>query len=321
MTDLVPVAAAMPPALVDNLDTAARLIAAARSPRTTAEYRRDWARFTEWAQALGIDPRSAQPEHVAAYVGHLTDAGRKASTISRAVYALAVTFDDLGRGDDNPARHPGVRRTLKGMRRTVGTAPKRARALSTTELGRMSSHLPDTLIGQRDRALLLIGFAAALRRSEISALDAGDLTDSLSGLEVRVRRSKTDQEGEGATIPVAPSADPVCCPVLAWRTWRNAAQLEDGPAFRSIDRHGRMGGRLSARAVTTVLERSAARAGVSTDGLSAHSLRAGYVTTAAQRGHRELDIREISRHRSLTVLQGYVRRATVWQNPATDLGW
>ena len=311
----------MTPALADDLGTAARLIAAARSPRTVQEYQRDWTRFETWAQGRGLDPASIQPEHVAAYVGHLTDAGYKASKISRAVYALAVTFDDLGRGDDNPARHPGVRRTLKGMRRTVGTTPKRARALSTTELGRISSHLPDTLIGRRDRALLLVGFAAALRRSELSALDVVDLADSLSGLEVRVRRSKTDQEGEGAVIPVAPSADPVCCPVLAWRAWRTAAQLEDGPAFVSVDRHGRKGGRLSARAVGTVLERSADRAGVPTDGLSAHSLRAGYVTTAAQRGHRELDIREISRHRSLTVLQGYVRRATVWQNPATDLGW
>lgn len=318
---LVPAAPAMTPALVDDLDTAARLIAAARSPRTVAEYRRDWKRFAAWAQDRGLDPVAVQPEHVAAYVGSLVDEGYKASTINRAVYAVAVTLDDMGRGDDNPVRHPGVKRTLKGMRNTVGVAPKRARPLSTTELGRISSHLPDTLIGKRDRALLLLGFAAALRRSEISALDTADLTDSLSGLEVNIRRSKADQQGAGAVIPVATSADPVCCPVLAWRAWRTAAQLDDGPAFRSIDRHGRMGGRLSARAVTTVLERSAQRAGVSTDRLSAHSLRAGYVTAAAQRGHREMDIKEISRHASLTVLQGYVRRATVWNNPATDLGW
>lgn len=321
VADLVLAASPTSPALLDDMTTAARLIGAARSPRTIKEYRADWQRFAAWAVSRGLTPENAQPEHIAGYIGHLVDRGYKDSTITRAVYSLVVTFEDLGAGDDNPARHPGVKRALKGMRRTVKVARKKARPITTTELGRMSSHLPDSAPGHRDRAILLIGFAAALRRSEIAALNVEDIVDNLSGLEITIRSSKTDQEGEGRTIPIAPASDPACCPVLAWRAWRTVAQLDRGPAFVSINRHGTHGGRLSSRAVTNVIDKAAVRAGVSTDLLSAHSLRAGYVTTAAQRGHSERAISNVSRHASVAVLRGYVRRATIWQDSATDLGW
>jgi integrase len=189
------------------------------------------------------------------------------------------------------------------------------------EVSRMAGALPDTLAGIRDRALLLLGFAAALRRSELANLLVEDVVEVDAGLEVTIRRSKTDQDGEGAVVPVRLARDPASCPVRAWQAWTTAADLTDGPAWRAINRHGAIGAGLSDRAITDILVRAATSAGVNTDGLSAHSLRAGYVTAAALGGASERAIAAVSRHQSVPVLRSYVRRATVWQDAATDLGW
>lgn len=306
--------------LAAELGAAQRLARHSRSPRTLTEYQRDWRRFCEWANARDLDPAQAEPEVLGAYVAHLVEAGRKPATITRALAAISVALAAGGR-TDAPTRHPAVRAVAAGARRQLGTAQRRARPLATTDLARMSAALGTRLVDVRDRALLLVGFAAALRRSEIAALGVADMINNANGLEVRLRRSKTDQTGDGVIVPVAPATDPLCCPVRAWNTWTEAAGLTDGPAFRSVDRHGNLGPGLSDRAVSLVLTRAAERAGLDVDQLSAHSLRAGYVTTAAQRGHSERTIANVSRHRSIPVLRGYVRRGTVWQDAATNLGW
>jgi site-specific recombinase XerD len=320
MTD-VEVYRSTTPALADDMAGARALLARSRAESTLAAYRRDWSRFTAWADDRGLDAERARPDDVAAYVAHLVELGRKPATIERAVVSISVAMKSLGRVDDNPTRAEVVRQVLAGMRRTLGAAQKKARPLGTAELTRLVSGCPPTRAGLRDRALLLLGFTAALRRSEVAALNVEDvLVVDDRGLEVTVRRSKTDQEGEGAVIPVRAASDPTCCPVRAWQAWRETLAYDEGPAWRSIDRHGHVGRRLSDRAVTLILDRAAGAAGVTRDRLSAHSLRAGYVTTAAQRGHSERKIANVSRHKSMPVLRGYIRRATVWDDAATDLG-
>lgn len=311
---------AMGVALPHELQAARRLAEQSRSPRTLREYQADWDRFATWAAERHADPLLAGPELIGAYIAHLVELGRRPSTISRALAAISVTLAAAGR-EDHPTAHAAVRAVAAGARRQLGTGQRKARPLTPTELGRMSAALGDTLADHRDRALLLLGFAAALRRQEIVALDVEDLQIHPSGMEVTVRRSKTDQTGDGHLIPVRAATDPVCCPARAWSAWRTAVGSEGGPAFRNIDRHGNVGDRLSDRAVSLILDRAARRAGLDLDGLSAHSLRAGYVTTAAQRGHSERTIANVSRHRSIPVLRGYVRRATAWEDAATDLGW
>lgn len=290
------------------------------SYKTLDEYRRDWDRFTAWAEIRQVDLFAAGPEVIGAYVAHLVEAGRKPSTITRALSSISVALAAAGR-TDNPTRHPMVRAVAAGARRQLGAAQRKARPLSPADMARMSAALGNDLAGRRDRSLLLLGFAAALRRAEIASLAVTDIVEHPAGLEVHLRRSKTDQDAEGSVIPVAAAADPVCCPVISWNAWRTAADLHAGPAFRSIDRHGNLGDRLSDRAVSVILDRAARQAGLDPTLLSAHSLRAGYVTSAAQRGHSERAIASISRHKSVPVLRGYIRRATIWQDAATDLDW
>jgi site-specific recombinase XerD len=308
-------------ALADGYAAADALIAASRARATVRAYKGDWDRFAAWCTAeAGIEPLDAHPDHVAAYVATLAERGYKPSTISRAIASLTSAYTAAGRAHP-PTKSDEVRLTLRGYRRRVGARRRQARPLTVVEVSRMAGALPDTLAGTRDRALLLLGFAAALRRGELSSLLVEDVVEVDNGLEVTIRQSKTDQEGEGAVVPVGRARDPQSCPVRAWQAWVTDADLTDGPAWRAITRHGAIGSGLSDRAITDILLRAAIRAGINTDGLSAHSLRAGYVTAAALSGASERAIAAVSRHKSVPVLRSYVRRATVWQDAATDLGW
>jgi integrase len=176
--------------------------------------------------------------------------------------------------------------------------------------------------GCRDRALLLLGFAGALRRSELVGLDLADVTEGTDGLTVHLRRSKTDQEGTGRTVGIPFWSNPVTCPVRAWRDWLEVSSITEGPAFRPVDRHGRIGPtRLSAPAVALVLKRHAARAGLDPGEVAGHSLRAGLATSAASAGVPERVIAEQTGHRGTAMLRRYIREGSLFRaNAASTVG-
>ena len=176
-----------------------------------------------------------------------------------------------------------------GIRHEHGTAPDVAEPISVELLRAMIAKLPPTARGKRDHALLLIGFAAALRRSELVALDRSDVAERRRGPGgSNVRRSKTDQEGAGRRVGVPYGSTPATCPVRALETWCQAARIEEGPLFLTFDRRGRITpNRLHPSAVNRVVQRSVAATGVSSADYSAHSLRAGLATAAAAAGVSE----------------------------------
>ena len=186
----------------------------------------------------------------------------------------------------------------------------------------MVGTLDDRLIGVRDRALLLVGFAGAFRRSELVALDVDDMADTTDGLVVTIRRSKTDQEGAGEQIGIPYGSDPATCPVRSYRAWLDASGVTSGPVFRAVTRHGRMSDRrLGDAAVADVVKRCARVAGLDPCQFAGHSLRAGLITSAAEAGVAERDIMRQSRHKSVPVMRRYIRGATVWQaNAAAAVG-
>jgi len=179
----------------------------------------------------------------------------------------------------------------------------------------MAALAPAGLKGLRDRALLLLGFAGAFRRSELVALDVADLAETESGLLVTIRRSKTDQEGEGVTIAIA--RGDVTCPAHALREWLDAAGIEKGPIFRSINRAGRVSGeRLTDRSVANIVKDYAGRAGFDPSSFSGHSLRSGFLTSAAAKGASIFKMMDVSRHKSVDTLRGYVRDAELFKDHA-----
>jgi integrase len=199
---------------------------------------------------------------------------------------------------------------MAGIRRTLGARSAKKAPILLAELRAMVAAC-DTggLQGKRDRALLLVGWAGAFRRSELVALDVGDLSFS-GGVKLTLRRSKTDQEGAGM-VKVIPSIEELeLDPVRALRAWIEAAGIRSGPVFRRVDRWGRVAsGRLTGRAVAIVVKRLAQQAGLDPRGFSGHSLRSGFTTAAASAGVESRDIMAQTGHRSEAVMRGYIQDA------------
>jgi integrase len=210
-----------------------------------------------------------------------------------------------------------VQAVWKGIRRAKGTAPAKKKAARTTVIAALFAPLGSTLADVRDRTLILMGFAGALRRSELVALDVEDISEDDDGLLLVLRRSKSDQEGEGAIRGTPYGSRPATCPV---RAWRDASGITEGAAFRAVTRHGRMGTtRLSDRAVADMIKRRA-HAGIAGD-FAGRSLRAGFATEAYARGTTELAIMRHGRWRSPSVMRGYIEEGGLWNdNAAHRLG-
>ena len=183
------------------------------------------------------------------------------------------------------------------------------------------SRWASSLIDQRDRALILLGFAGAFRRSELAQLRLTDILETEDGLRVRLRQSKTDQEGEGFVKGIPYGHEHKTCPVRAWQTWKEAAGITDGQAFRSVTWYSKMGDSLSGWAVAEIIKRRAKAAGLDYTEFSGHSLRAGLITAAAHAGVSERVIAKQSGHKSLLVLREYIREGSLFtENAAAKVG-
>ncbi len=210
------------------------------SDSTRRGYARDLATFRAWCHARAVTALPAEPQTLAAYLADLALTDRPA-TIGRKVAAIAVAHRDAGL--ESPTEHGMVKRTLAGIRREKGTAPHQKSALLVEDLRRMVAPLGASLLDRRDRALILVGFAAALRRSELVALCVADVRVEEEGLVLTLRRSKTNQEGRLETIAVAYGSEPTTCPVRAVRHWLGAARLVAGPLFVGLTPQGGYGPR------------------------------------------------------------------------------
>ena len=204
MHDLIPLGPAALPALGTltdaEIDATMAYGAAEKALATRAAYLSDWRDFAAWCALRGATALPAHQGIVAAYLSWLADSGRKASTIGRR--AAAIGYHHKIAGHEPPTNQEGVKAVLRGIRRTIGAAAQGKAPATADVFTTMLALCPGTLAGHRDRALLALGFAGAFRRSELVALDVEDLTEVPDGLRVRIRRSKTDQEGEGAEVAI-----------------------------------------------------------------------------------------------------------------------
>jgi site-specific recombinase XerD len=309
---LVSDASTLPAALGPDLASAIDLAKAEKAASTRKAYGTDYRLFKAWCDAKGVSSLPAAPETVAAYIATEAQTA-KPSTISRRV--AAIRYAHKLAGLETPTDAEGVKATMRGIRRTFGGARnKKAPAVAAKMLG-MVATAPDSLAGLRDRALLLLGFAGAFRRSELVALDVADIAETETGLLVTIRGSKTDQERQGVTIAIA--RGDVACPVKALREWLDAAGIEAGPLFRPINKAGTVAAsRLTCRSVANFVKAYAGRAGFDASMFSGHSLRAGFLTSAAGKGASIFKMMDVSRHKSVDTLRGYVRDAELFKDHA-----
>ena len=311
---MVPMTGAPAGALATLADSARAYSESAKAAATLRGYRSDWRGFTAWCAERGFDPLPAGPETVALYISDLAGV-RATATIARHLTAIAEAHKRMGH--ESPTAHPAVREVHRGIRRTFGTAHNHKQALETHDVRAMVRHLAGRPMDVRDRALVLIAFMAALRRSELVALNVDDVAFVPEGLEITVRRSKTDQEGVGEVLGVPYASDPTCCPVRALRAHLDSSGIVEGAIFRSM-RHGE---RLSGRAAAARIKRLAAKIGHDPERVGGHSTRRGFITSAAKAQVHERDIMRHSRHCSIVVFRSYIEQANLWtDNAAVSVG-
>ncbi|HTQ57228.1 MAG TPA: site-specific integrase [Bryobacteraceae bacterium] len=307
--------------LVSLRQQAQEFAAAAKAANTLRAYQADWRDFQTWCDGHQVPALPATPQTVALY---LTDrASRlKASSLARRLTTINRAHQAAGYASPATMQSAVLSEVWKGIRRTKGTAQEGKKPLLTPDLRRMVTALPQNLTGMRDRALLLVGFAGGFRRSELAALRAEDVETTAEGLIVRLRRSKTDPEGQGRPVALPYGSDPLTCPVRALRLWLEHAQIAVGPLFRAIGRKDAVGNRaLNPDSVAYLVKRAAGLAGLETGSYAGHSLRAGLATQAAMNGASELAIMRQTGHRSLATVRRYIREGTLFRdNAAAKLG-
>ena len=298
-----------------------QLQAASQADNTRIAYRKGWRCFVSYCEQRGIAPLSATPEQAAGFFVEAASqpssaTGKPLSVATLTMYRSAISRRYAEAGSDSPVAGPEVKDVLRGLARLREERPRRAKALRDYHLAAILEICPGTPIGLRDAALLSVGFAAALRRSELCSLMVDDVEFVREDrMVVRIRRSKTDQAGAGQRVAV-PEGKSVL-PVSRLRAWLEAGGIREGRLFQTMRRGGRpTGGPLHHSDVSRLVKRYAARIGLDPREFSAHSLRAGFVTSAAAH-HARLDkIMEVTRHRSADMVMRYVRDADAFSDHA-----
>jgi len=290
------------------------LVEDAKASNTKTAYAADWARFAVWCEAHGLEPLPPAAETVATHLAGLAEEGMKVSTIERALSGIAFHFRKQGHDWETPKV---VREMLKGLRRKLGVRRDKKAPAKDVVLRAMIATLGVDLAGLRNRAILTLGWTGALRRSEVVSFDVEDIQYVPEGLIALLRKSKTDQEREGIEKGIPYQEDKALCPVRSLQAWLKAAEITRGPLFRAVTAQGRVReARLSDRSVADFVKQSAEAAGFDPAIFSGHSLRAGFITTADEKGVAEGDIMRQSGHKSVAVFRGYIRHGNLFTRNA-----
>lgn len=278
-----------------------------KSANTLRTYRSLWDDFCEFAVRMRSAPLPASPGLVVAYLSELAPLQR-ASTLSGRLAAIRH-FHEKERVPD-PTRDPAVRDVLEGIKREHGVPPTRKKAIDRDVLSALLRVQPQTLRGVRNRALLLVGYACDLRRSELVALQISDVEFLRDRMIVTVARSKTDQHGAGYALNVPRMQNKDLCPVYALELWLNVTDIQEGPIFRAVDRWEHTGKTaITAQVVKDVVKEAAKAAGYNPRLFAAHGLRRGLITQAARNREQTADIRKVSRHETEIMIDVYREEA------------
>ncbi|MCM0758515.1 tyrosine-type recombinase/integrase [Sporomusa sphaeroides DSM 2875] len=300
-------------------EQAKNYIAQSKADNTVKSYKSDWADFVSYCNNNSLDALPADEKTVISYITELAQ-DKKVSTINRRISAISQAHQAAGY--QTPTQTFAVRALLKGIKREKGTMPDKKQAAGIDDVRLMVETLGDKLIDIRDRALVLIGFAGAFRRSELVNLTIEDIKTDRNGITITLRHSKTDQEGQGIKKGIPYGSNPDTCPVRALLDWLNASCITEGAIFRSINRHSQVQpNAMSDKAVALIVKKLAEVAGLDASQYSGHSLRSGFITTAADYGVDERSIMKQSGHKSLVVMRGYIQEATLFRhNAASQVG-
>lgn len=291
-----------------------------KADNTKKSYQTDWKQFTAWCELHGLQSLPADPQTVALYITNETHVGRKTSTIQRRLSSISQAHQAMNY--DSPTLNSLVRSTWKGIKNTYGTKQEGKKPLLIEHVRVIMEILPDTLLGLRDRALILVDYAGAFRRSELVSIDMTDVEFNTDGLVVTIRRSKGDQEGAGEKVGIPYGSTPATCPVRALQAWLDKSGITEGAVFRSVNRHGQLQPKgLSDKAVALIVKRAVELIGLNPAEYAGHSTRSGLATSAAKAGVSERVIMKQTRHKSTQMVRRYIKDGELFvENAAARIG-
>jgi site-specific recombinase XerD len=315
----------LPAASIDELDRRAdEFDRNCLAKNTLRSYRSDWVSWLTFCERHRIKPIPAEPADVRRYLAQLGGIGGrkgaklKPKTAQRHLAAISAAHRAAARPFD--ARHPILKRTMNGIVRTYGARQEGARALRAPDIAAICAAVGTRLRSVRNKAIILLGFAGGFRRSEIVALNVDDLTFEKGALRVFLRRSKTDQAGEGRTVVIMAGDNSTTCAVAAVRIWLKEAKLEhegENPVFRQVRGRHAESTRLSDKTVDRIVKGACRAAGLK-ENYSAHSLRAGHVTEALANGMDRASVKRQTGHRSDAMLDRYARETNLAANNSSS---
>lgn len=281
------------------------------SKNTLRAYTSDWAHFEAWCTARNKAALPAAEQQVAAYLRSCAEQGLKLSTVQRRLAAISELHAQH--------RHPSpsdtweVRNTIRQLRRDLGNAAVSKKPLTLDDLRAMLDRCPETLTGLRDRAVLLLGFCTALRRSELVQLQVSDLQLSDEGLVLNIRAGTAARRK--LALPFGKHAR--TCPVKVLGTWLIRAKIESGPIFRAVNKSGKLSPYgLSDRVIADIVKKYCVLIGRRASAFSGYSLRTGFAIAATQAGASQSSIRRQTGHSSLEALRRYTGDAAIFQDHA-----
>lgn len=310
---LSPLHPLLPTALLPALKQADAFAAAGVPHNTRRAYTSDWIIFSEWCQMKGVSPLPAQADTLRAFLADQS-ARVKTKTLQRYLSSINKAHE-LG-GVVSPTKAPSIKETMRGIAVKYGTRSEGKRAATAEIVGQMVAGLSDSKLSDiRARAVTLIGLAGGFRNHELRDLMVHRLTWSEKGVVILVHRAKKDQEGQGLekAVPFLPrlkvgKVDPMCA-ASALKHWLVTTKIASGPVFRGLANNGSvLATPISKQSIGLIVKSGAKRIGLDKDRFSAHSLRAGHVTTARQNGVDDVITMGTTGHQSREMLDLYDRR-------------
>lgn len=308
MEALIPIQPQPPALAAEDFERISRYAKATISPKTEADYGSAWKDFEAYCARRGFEPLPAGVPTLAAYLTALADAGASVSQID--LKRSAIRYFHHIAGHASPTEHPQIIELAKGIRRERKVAKNPKDELTLDHVRRIVAAQPATINGLRDRAMLLMGYWGAFRRSELVAVRIEHVKVTGDAMRVTLPKSKTDQAGAGKTktMKLLPGDLADVCPVRAYRAWIDAGHINSGLVFRPIDRWGNvttisepMDGKEYAR----LIKRAVASVGLEPRQFAGHSTRRGFVTDGTDAGATSADLRETTGHESDETLKFY----------------
>ena len=292
-----------------------------KANNTVRAYKADFNDFCIFCAKNSFKSLPSEPKIVSLYLTHLSTQNVKMSTLKRRLVSIGVIHKLKGHYIDT--KHPSIIENIMGIKRRKGSIQRGKKPILINNLKEIINVIDKEKVEEikkyRDRSIILIGFSGGFRRNEIVSLDYDDLDFVTEGLKITLRRSKTDQFGEGSTKGLPYFDNTQFCPVVSVKEWIRISKISSGPLFRRFIKGSKLSNnRLTDQTVALLIKKYLEKAGIDSKNYSGHSLRSGFATSAAESGAEERSIMAMTGHKSTEMVRRYIKEANIFKNNALN---